>query len=773
MISRRRLRRIGSNIECNRGFTKKDSQIYAYYLLHFFEYFKTEIRIDSDNDIYNQFFNTLMTLIKRSNLTQKASLLLDSTIKQAVKEKKLTLSSKKNECFYETDIKMIYEEDKTVSSLIFDHERHSLLYINLNRCAYCYPNSFFPQLLIDLFFATNDDIVYCGEIPDYLKKIVKDVSLVKFLKNSMNLSLAEAQLLVFLYKKASFLMIDSLFEGCTIETCEKLTLKILGISRKEYNKIVREGNKLFSFGFIENNRDCLVLSNDFVDCIQEQSLDPFFSDLVTIYENPKAYSLKSFNIEEETKTLMKELLKGNAPVSLLLYGKPGSGKTEFAKALARESGLKVMIFKNEKENSKETKIYEKIKCFLSMKKEDSVLIVDEADTILHTLDISFFGMHMPSKNKGVVNKILEENENKVIWIVNFKNQIDTSTLRRFNFSCKFENMTSEQLRKITQKKLKPLNLQAETESEILDLLSKYNLTGASSENIIKTIKCLGSENKNLVTLVHKVVKENANLTSGKKSMRQTVSSSYDIGALNTSQNPDEIVEMIKNAEKFAEKNPNSEKKGIRMLFYGLSGTGKTEFARYISTCLGKDILLKCASDILDKYVGESEKHIKEAFKEAEETNSILLFDEADSFFADRNNATHSWERTQVNEFLTQMEEFSGILICTTNLKKIMDSALNRRFHMIVEFKSLTEDGLDCMLERYFGEYKFTEKQKKSLFEYNSVTPGDFGVLYDKIRFVDAAKISAELIYKELCKIQNEKNNGDNGNNSNRKIGFSS
>ena len=90
----------------------------------------------------------------------------------------------------------------------------------------------------------------------------------------MNLSLAEAQLLVFLYKKASFLMIDSLFEGCTIETCEKLTLKILGISRKEYNKIVREGNKLFSFGFIENNRDKKYKPNfnlknniDYLKCI--------------------------------------------------------------------------------------------------------------------------------------------------------------------------------------------------------------------------------------------------------------------------------------------------------------------------------------------------------------------------------------------------------------------------------------------------------------------------------------------------------------------------
>ena len=73
---------------------------------------------------------------------------------------------------------------------------------------------------------------------------------------------------------------------------------------------------------------------------------------------------------------------------------------------------------------------------------------------------------------------------------------------------------------------------------------------------------------------------------------------------------------------------------------------------------------------MGKYVGDNEQNIKEAFEEAEETDSILLFDEADSFFANRENANTSWERTMVNEFLTQMEEFSGILICTTNLRKI-------------------------------------------------------------------------------------------------------
>ena len=101
--------------------------------------------------------------------------------------------------------------------------------------------------------------------------------------------------------------------------------------------------------------------------------------------------------------------------------------------------------------------------------------------------------------------------------------------------------------------------------------------------------------------------------------------------------------MTQNALDYAERHENANN-GIRMLFYGLSGTGKTELARYMSQKLEKDILLKRASDILGMFVGESEKNIRQAFEEAEQTNSILLFDEADSFFADRNNAQHIWER---------------------------------------------------------------------------------------------------------------------------------
>ena len=196
-----------------------------------------------------------------------------------------------------------------------------------------------------------------------------------------------------------------------------------------------------------------------------------------------------------------------------------------------------------------------------------------------------------------------------------------------------------------------------------------------------------------------VLQDNSTLLHGKAKMRTKVKDSYDLGVLNTSISAKKIMNMLVNANKYADKNPGSG--AVRMLFYGLSGTGKTEFARYISGVLGKEILLKRASDIIDKYVGETEKRIAAAFEEAATNDQILLFDEADSFFADRNNAERNFERTQVNEFLTQLEEFPGIVICTTNLRNIMDPAMLRRFHITVDFKALTKEGIEILLHKFF------------------------------------------------------------------------
>lgn len=247
--------------------------------------------------------------------------------------------------------------------------------------------------------------------------------------------------------------------------------------------------------------------------------------------------------------------------------------------------------------------------------------------------------------------------------------------------------------------------------------------------------------------------------------QKSVNSSYDLSVLNTSIPAQEIVEMVQNAIVNDRKSQGKEK-GIRILFYGLSGAGKTNLAHFIAESLSKGIITKNASDILGMYVGESEKNIAKAFEEAKKQKKILLFDEVDSFFRERSYASHSWEITQVNEFLTQMEKFEGIVICTTNLRDIMDKAMQRRFHIMVEFKALKDEGVQRLLVKYFPQFDFNEEDIRKISKYQSAAPGDFGNISSRLRFMNQEKVTETYITDELCKMQEEKEFGK------RSIGFS-
>ena len=122
-----------------------------------------------------------------------------------------------------------------------------------------------------------------------------------------------------------------------------------------------------------------------------------------------------------------------------------------------------------------------------------------------------------------------------------------------------------------------------------------------------------------------------------------------------------------------------------MLFYGPPGTGKTALARHIAKTLGRECLVKRASDLLNCYVGNTEKNIARAFREAEKKEAVLVIDEADTFIFSRDTAQRSWETSQVNEFLTNLEECRCFCICTTNRLDDLDSAALRRFSYKVEF----------------------------------------------------------------------------------------
>ena len=240
--------------------------------------------------------------------------------------------------------------------------------------------------------------------------------------------------------------------------------------------------------------------------------------------------------------------------------------------------------------------------------------------------------------------------------------------------------------------------------------------------------------------------------------KSSANPAYDLSVLNTSLPADEIVEMVQNAIANDCKTCGGQQ-GIRILFYGVSGAGKTNLAHYIADSIGRKILCKNASDILGMYVGESEKNIANAFSEAKKANKVLLFDEVDSFFRERALASQRFEITETNEFLTQMENYDGIVICTTNLRGIMDKAMQRRFHIMVEFKALKSEGVETLLSKYFPLFEFDDIEIQSLCKYDSVTPGDFGNIASRLRFMHSEKITSEYIIQELCKAQEEKEYG--------------
>ena len=238
---------------------------------------------------------------------------------------------------------------------------------------------------------------------------------------------------------------------------------------------------------------------------------------------------------------------------------------------------------------------------------------------------------------------------------------------------------------------------------------------------------------------------------------------YSMDVLNTSISADEIVGMVKNAVEFA-KDKKCSDQGIKILFYGCSGSGKSQLAKYIANEIHRNVFIRYASDVLSKWVGQSEKNLAETFDIAEKTGDVLVFDEADTFLANREGG-FEWQRSNVNEFLNQIEMFKGILICTSNLPEVMDKAMLRRFHIMVEFKPLKKDGVSVMLKNYFDQLEFSERQIERIASFDSATPGDFSILHSRMRFMKKDFMTEDYITGELCRMQEDKCKG------NRKIGF--
>jgi len=188
---------------------------------------------------------------------------------------------------------------------------------------------------------------------------------------------------------------------------------------------------------------------------------------------------------------------------------------------------------------------------------------------------------------------------------------------------------------------------------------------------------------------------------------------------------------------------------VSLLLTGPPGTGKTALAHELARTLDRPLIVKRTSDLLSKWVGETEQAIAGAFAEARRAGGVLLFDEADSLLFDRSRARASWEVSQVNELLTWLDRHPLPVVAATNHDERLDPATLRRFVFKLALRALDPARAAQAFARFFGE-----PAPASLAGLRGLTPGDFAVVRRQLRHrpaADAREIVARLADEAAAK----------------------
>lgn len=499
-----------------------------------------------------------------------------------------------------------------------------------------------------------------------------------------------------------------------------LLASVLKTSPKKIQKLLMTDMPLRKFDFIDRHRSGEFDLESFAERLMQEpfSKQEMMKSIARIY--PKSTLKRTdFNYMQRDLDMLLDYCKNAKNPSIFLYGRAGVGKNEIAALIAKELNKELWEIYNINDQGKirEDRLEQFIRTQAILKADKSVILLDECEEFFPSLDPEY---NEDKESKNTLNKMLESVKIPSIFLSNSAD-IDPAFLRRFDIVLEIHAPTKEKKEELIQKSLKSQKIKLDSKiisqisesslsqgvllqaCKVAKTLAKHKLSSHThSSNIVSAqIDSTNIESKHRVRKSQiitqsfiQVLNEHLKL-QGQKLISTYVKKEkdlpYDMSLIHASIDMKALCERIKkvcgikDSKDFATADSTQ---GIRILAYGMAGSGKSEFAKVLAKELNRPIILKKASDLLSMRLGKSEQNIAKAFSEAEQKGAILVLDEVDSFLQDRSGAYHSWEVTQVNEMLTQMESFQGIFIATTNFMDNLDKASIRRFDMKIEFKPL-------------------------------------------------------------------------------------
>ncbi|HEV8314083.1 MAG TPA: ATP-binding protein [Burkholderiaceae bacterium] len=542
---------------------------------------------------------------------------------------------------------------------------------------------------------------------------------------------------------------------------------VAGVDEHEVADALRAGSRLERIGMVENLisehnitdlADLMKVSEQLPPVLMREYRAP--GDLMAVFTRPATKSeLKAgdFGFVAADLQVLTALLKNavthkEAGVNVLLYGPPGTGKTELAKVAAQAAQLELyeVEYADRDGNSLSGRDrYRSLQISQVFLKggQNVALLFDEVEDVFPPISTDTAqlmarletGDGMPSgsvSGKAWVNQILETNPVPVIWVTNRIEQIDPAFRRRFQYHLELKSPPPGAREALVTRALSGVRV---SDGFAARLAERRGLTPAQIRTAVRFAKLAGHEGE-VETLIERQL-SNADralgAATGERGARRVVTR-YDLTLLNVETRfaIPAVIEALR-------------RRGHGCLcFYGQPGSGKTALAEHIAQALQRPLMVRQASDVMSKYVGETEANMARMFEDAESENAVLLLDEADSFLRSRRMAERNYEVSEVNEMLAGMERFAGIFVCTTNLFDEIDEAALRRFTFKVHFLALKHEQRERMFiaEALEGEAaKLDAEHCERLSRLDQLTPGDFAAVKRQVDLLGVAFTPDEFL----------------------------
>jgi len=608
--------------------------------------------------------------------------------------------------------------------------------------------------------APKDLLAVLGATADWLERSLKKESTlveknIDALAGLLQLNPAERALLLYgtlarYQRDLRGLLVE--FKVSNAQEAYAAIARVAGVNEAEVAEALRAGSRLERIGMVEN----LISEHNITDLADlmkvSEQLPPVLmrhyegpSDLMAVFTRPATRSEldeSDFHYVGDDCRMMTALLRNAVSrkepgVNILLYGPPGTGKTELAKVAAQAAGLELYEVEYADRDGNSLSGRDRYRSLqisqVFLKGSANVgLLFDEVEDVfppistdaaqlMARLDTSDAAPTGSVSGKAWVNQILETNPVPVIWVTNRIEQIDLAFRRRFQYHLELKSPPPGAREALVSRALAGV---AVGETFASRLAGRRGLTPAQIRTAVKFARLAGDGGGDSAEALIERQLGNADKALGNGSAERgarRVVTSYDLSLVNTESRFEvpKIVEALR-------------RKGFGTLcFYGPPGTGKTALAEHIAHELQRPLMIRQASDLVSKYVGETEQNMAKMFEEAESEQAVLLLDEADSFLRSRRMAERNYEVSEVNEMLQGMERYAGVFICTTNLFNDLDEAALRRFTFKIQFKPLTAVQRERMFvaEALGGDAdRLTDEQRKRLRAMELLAPGDFAAV---------------------------------------------